>query len=306
MARQLRYVLSAAREGSISAAAETEAVSASSVLAAIDKIEAHYQTQIFVRKRSKGLRITPSGQRALARMRRFLDELDAFESDLKRTGSEVRGELGVGVFMTLSALLMPHILQSLHQEYPGLSIHHHEGSLRQVEADLRAGLVDVALTYDVFIPDDLDVVPLLDAPLYAALPATDPLAARETVSIEDLAERPLVLLDSPDTAQFLLGLFTGAGFRPKVLHRTISYELIRSSVAFGLGVAIMNIRPISSFAYCGLEVVCRPLRLTGEHLIPRVAVVTRRDDILGQRAQAFILHCQRFAASETAQQVVVK
>lgn len=306
MARQLRYVLAAAREGSISGAAEAESISASSILAAIDKIESHYHTQIFVRKRSKGLQITATGQRALTRMRRFLDELEAFESDLKRTSPDIGGELRVGVFVTMSAHIMPHILRSLYKEHPNLSIHHHEGSLRQVEADLRAGVVDIALTYDAFIPDDLDVVPLLDAPPFALLPADDALARLDTVSIKELSDRPLILLDTPDSAQYVLALFVRSGCRPFVLHRTTSYELIRSSVAFGLGVSIMNIRPIVDLAYCGLGVVCRPLTLTREHLRSRVSVVTRRDDILGQKAKMFIAHCQKFAASETAQQLLVR
>lgn len=304
--RQLRYILAAAREGSISAAAETESISPSSILSAIDKFEAQYQTQIFVRKKSKGLRITASGQRTLTRMRRFLDELETFESDLKRTNPVIQGELRVGVFVTMTAHVMPHILRSLHQEHPKLSIHHHEGSLRQVEADLRAGLVDVALTYDAFIPDDLDVLPLLEAPPHAVLPATDPLASHDSISMQELAELPLILLDSPDSAQYILALFIRAGCRPFVLHRTTSYELIRSSVAFGLGASVMNIRPIADVSYCGLNVVCRPLKLEAEqHLISRVAVVTRRDDILSQRAQAFIAHCQKFARSDTAQKLLV-
>ncbi|MEM9105148.1 MAG: LysR substrate-binding domain-containing protein [Pseudomonadota bacterium] len=306
LTRQLKYILAAAREGSISAAAEAESISPSSILSAIDKFEAQYQTQIFVRKKSKGLQITASGQRVLSRIRRFLDELETFDSDLNRTNPVIQGELRVGVFVTMAAHLMPHVLQSLHQEYPKLSIHHSEGSLRQVEADLRAGLIDVALTYDAFIPDDLDVVPLLEAPPHALLPANDPLALHETVSIEDLSERPLILLDSPDSAQYVLALFIRAKCRPFVLHRTTSYELIRSSVAFGLGVSVMNIRPITDVAYCGLNVVCRPLSLSAQDLNSRVAVVTRRGDFLGQRARAFISHCQKFASSETAQQLLVK
>ena len=80
LTRQFRYILAAAREGSITAAAEAESISASSVLSAIEKFESQYQTQIFVRRRSKGLRVTVTGERVIAQIRHLLDEIDAFDS----------------------------------------------------------------------------------------------------------------------------------------------------------------------------------------------------------------------------------
>ncbi|MEO0999347.1 MAG: LysR substrate-binding domain-containing protein [Pseudomonadota bacterium] len=305
MTRQFRYILAAAREGSVTAAAEAESISASSILSAIEKFESYYKTTIFVRRRSKGLTTTITGRRILARMRQVLDDIEAFETDLKQATPKIAGELRLGVFATMAAHVMPHILKSLHGEHPDLRVIHFEGSLREVEADLRSGKVDVALTYDAFIPDDLEVLKILDAPPHALLSEDDPLATDTVVSIDDLAKRPLILLDSPDSAQYILSLFTRSGHRPIVHHRTTSYELIRSSVALGLGASVLNIRPLVDTTYSGKSVVCRPLSMKSDSLASRVAVVTRKGDVLGARVRAFIEHCRRFSTSATARQLVV-
>jgi len=200
---------------------------------------------------------------------------------------------------------MPYILKSLNEEHPGLQLNHYEGSLREVEAALRSGKVDVALTYDAFLPDDFHVTHLFDAPPHALLAAHDPLANQDSVTIKDMAERPLLLLNSPDSAQYILSLFTRSGYRPNVKHRTTSYELIRSSVALGIGASIFNIRPISNVSYSGEDVVCRPLYLAGHNLASRVCVVTRKSDILGSRASAFVQHCRKLTGSPILERILV-
>lgn len=305
VSRQFRYILAAAREGSITSAAEAESISASSILSAIEKFEAHYKTQLFVRRRSKGLTLTATGERILSQMRNLMSEMESFDSALSQTQPTISGELRVGVFVTMAGHVMPYILKAMNENYPGIHINHLEGSLRDVEAAVRSGSVDVALTYDAFIAEDLEVTHLFTAPPHAVLSVHDPLAKLKKVSIEHLAKRPLLLLNSPDSAQYVLSLFTRSGFRPNVRHRSTSYELIRSSVALGLGASIFNIRPISNVTYSGESVVCRPLENANGGISSGVAVVTRKNDFLGARADAFIKQCQAFAKSPLTRNLIV-
>lgn len=307
MTRQLRYILAAAREGSIAAAAEAESISASSVLSAIGKFEDQYGVQLFVRRRSKGLITTSSGRRILMRMHQLLEDVEAFESDLGRKDAGLSGELRLGAFAPISAHVVPHILKSMKEEHPDLRIICDiENSLRDVEASLRAGTVDVALTYDAFISNDLEAKRIIDVPPYALLAANDRLADQDVVTIGELAQRPIILIDAPDSAQYILSLFTASGHRPDITLRTTSYELIRSSVALGVGASVLNIRPMVDVTYSGERVVCRPLELESKTLDSCVAVVTRKGGAKGQRVQTFIDHCKRFAQSPAAEKLKVK
>lgn len=62
--------------------------------------------------------------------------------------------------------------------------------------------------------------------------------------MKELSQRPLVLLDLPKTWTYLLALFDFAARRPKLGFRTRSYETVRTAVTNGLGVSVLNIKPV--------------------------------------------------------------
>ncbi|TIU09256.1 MAG: LysR family transcriptional regulator, partial [Mesorhizobium sp.] len=68
-----------------------------------------------------------------------------------------------------------------------------------------------------------------------------------------------VLLDLPHTATYLLTLFDVLAKRPEVRFRTRSYETVRSAVASGFGMAILNMRPIGRATADGDEIVRKPI-----------------------------------------------
>jgi DNA-binding transcriptional LysR family regulator len=257
--RQLSYLVEAARSGSVSAAAKNLSISSSSILMAIDKIESEFGVQIFVRQRSKGLMITTAGKTVILRIVQLLDEVDSFEKDLGGHEYSIEGEIHVGCFGSISPHILPQIIRNLTADHPGIKAHMHEGNLLRIQEYLRNGTVDILVTYDAGMTDEFDIEPLVSAPPHAVLAANEELALQDQVSLKDLAQRPLFLMDLPESANYILSVFKDHGYRPNVVHRTESYEMIRSSVAAGLGVAIQNMRPLINVTYGGLEVVCKPI-----------------------------------------------
>lgn len=301
--RQLSYIVRAARTCSISAAAEAEAISPSSILMAIDKFESEFQTQLFVRQPSKGLVITGSGKRVIEHVVRFLDEAEDFESRISNQGPSVDGELRVGVFSSISAHTIPRILRNLAVDHPKLSIRLQEGNLITTQEYLRNGNVDIVLSYDAGMTDEFHIQPLMNVPYHAVLPEGDPLAEKAKVSLKDLTNRPLILLSLPGSEQHILSLFQHHGYRPNVIHRTGSYEMIRTSVAAGLGVAVMNMRPQINVTYGGEEVVCRAISEEIESV--RLVLATRCGAPISRRAVVFTKYCNEFITSEFAQSMAV-
>ena len=240
----------------------------------------------------------------IKQINRFLDDVHDFEGDVKKGGPCVEGELGVGVYTTVSSHVAPIILSSISRNYPNLSIHLREGNHWQVQHDLRNGFVDVALTYDAFLEDDLTVMRMFEVPPHAVLAETDPLARDDRVSIRDLAARPLILMNTPEGPQYIKGLFSRFGAQARVLYRTGSYEMIRSAAALGLGVGIINFKPLTDLTYSGLQVAHRPLVEEIEPIF--LAAITRRGERLSKRTQVFVEHCLAFCQSEEAQGFAVR
>ena len=298
LTRQLRYVLAAAREGSISAAAEAESISTSSILLAIDKLETRYKKQIFVRLKSKGLRLTADGRAMIKTISRFINEFEQLEEDLLGSEASISGDLRVGIRTTLSVVFGPQIRHELSCSHPGLSIRMFEGCTQQVRDDLRNGRVDIALSYDSYTDNGIDVVPLLSTSPYLVLSEADPLACENRVSVEALADRPLFIVDTPESVGHTMRSLALQGIYPESLQRTAQYEGVRSAAALGLGVGILHVRPAIDLTYSGKPVTCRPI--LEELEAPNLCLMKRSGERLSKKAQAFEDYCTLFFRSDEA------
>ena len=80
---------------------------------------------------------------------------------------------------------------------------HQEGLLNS----LRAAEIEVAITYDLQISEDINFLPLATLPPYALFGASHPLARERAVKLSQLAPLPMVLLDMPMSREYFLALF---------------------------------------------------------------------------------------------------
>ncbi|MGL4320901.1 MAG: LysR substrate-binding domain-containing protein [Paracoccaceae bacterium] len=241
--RQLDYIREVAAKGSISDACKTFRISSSSILAAISAAEDEIGTRIFTRRAGHGVEVTPAGQRFLVSVRRFLAAGLEFERATREFADRPAPVLRLGCFSPLGALLIPPVLRRYIDAYGDCDIVLLEGDQTELRSWLATGELDMVLTYDIGEEFTGAVTPICRFPAHALLRRDDPLASQGSVSMQDLAERPLILLDLPETRTYLLTLFDFAARRPKVALRTRSYETVRAAVVNGLGVSVLNMRP---------------------------------------------------------------
>jgi DNA-binding transcriptional LysR family regulator len=241
--RQLDYIREVAAKGSISEACKAFRISASSVLAAIATAEEEIGTRIFNRRAGHGVEVTPAGQRFLVSVRRFLAAGMEFERSTREFADRPVPELRLGCFSPLGALLIPPVLRRYIDAYGECNIVLQEGDQAELRTWLATGELDLVLTYDIGEDFSGAVTPICRFPAHALLRRDDPLALQPSVTMQELAERSLILLDLPETRTYLLTLFDFAARRPKIALRTRSYETVRAAVVSGLGVSILNMRP---------------------------------------------------------------
>jgi DNA-binding transcriptional LysR family regulator len=87
--------------------------------------------------------------------------------------------------------MLPRILAAFRREEAALPVELLQGSRGEQVPALRDGRADVAMLPTPFDDRGLDVEPLLTEPRLIALPAGDPLAAHDGLSLADLAGRRL-------------------------------------------------------------------------------------------------------------------
>lgn len=288
--RQVECFVAAAEAGSMTDAAERLLVSQSAVSLAVAGLERALGTDLFIRRRGRGLELTAAGRELLLPARNLMADAEAMLSQADVIGRGLSGRLTVGCFGTGAPLVLPALMETFERRYPGMSLDFIEGSTEVLETALLDGRCEVALMYDVGLHVALEKEALYSTVPYALFAPEHPLAARAGVTLAELAEFDFVALDVQPVHEHQLGLFAHAGASPRIRYRTSSYELLRSLVARNLGFTLLISRPYGDVSYEGRPLVAVPL----SGAVKTVDVMLARPPAVrpSLRAQAFAAHCR--------------
>lgn len=257
--KQLAYFAAAANEGTIVGAAELLRVSPSAMSDAITELETLLGEQLCVRRRAQGLTLTPAGRQVVEVAHRILAEADDLRYSVGQTRGELSGPIAIGCYPTLATSILPPLLQDFATLHPGVELTMIEATQDQLAVLLASGRVDLAFVYDMLVPGNPERLRLYELPAHVVLAASHPLANRASVRLSELIEEDLILLDAPPSSDHTLAVFAEQGLRPKVRHRTASFEVVRTLVARGLGYGLLVSRVKNQHSYEGLPIVEVPI-----------------------------------------------
>lgn len=239
--KQLRYFDAAARTGSIANAATEMNISQSSITAAIDVLEETLGFDLFLRMPAKGISATSNGVEVGAIVAQFLEQARLFESDLMSMAGDPVGSLRIGCYVPTAPFILPRLLKQIKASHPSIRIALKEGDMEAMVGLLQSGTIDVALTYQMTLPETTPFIPLFNARPYVLLPESSPLAQQDQIVIPDLENMPMILLDLPTTRQYFSSLFEPYNIKPDIVHSTKSSDVVRALVAGNFGYSILNI-----------------------------------------------------------------
>ncbi len=296
--RHLTYAVAVADCGSITEASIRLGISQPAVSAAIKDLETEFGVSFFLRQPARKIVLTPAGQSFIARARRMLEEAEEFESEVRGFSRFLEGSIEVGCFLPTAPFIMPLVLKSMGERYPGINIRLNEGYLNELNQSLKSGAIEVALMYDQLPDRQVLFEPLVEAPPYVLLSADDPFAKEKAVSLKALSEREMVMLDFPVTEQYFHNLFLAIGLRPVISYRAKSYEMVRSLVASGAGYSLLIMRPANTRAYGGGRLAYRPI---ADPISPsHYGLAMAKGYVPPRIVQAFVDECRRVLQQEDA------
>ncbi len=268
--QQLRYLVAVADHGNVSAAARSMYVSQSGVSAAISYLESAFGVQCFVRHHARGVTLTSAGQCFVSAARSVLMHADELQQRANELNNAARGPIVLGCAPTLGIFFLPRILEALRAMHPALAVQIHDGNTDSMLRWLRDGTIEVGFMYDLNCEaPTYSKHHLTSLRPYALLPESHPLAAGSPIRPADLADEPLILLNSTYYAEYLFSIFRGIGREPKIAHRVNNFELLRGLVAVGKGYSILNLRLGEDSPFDGRSLKCVPI--AGES--PRASIV---------------------------------
>lgn len=287
--RQLEYFVAAAETGSILLASERVNISPSSVSTAVAHLEQEFGVQLFARLHAQGLSLTPIGHLLLREAKRLLDQAEWLYTIASEANEQVRGRLTVGCFVTLAPLVLPELSHTFNTTFPVVKLSHVVSDHETLMGHLRRAEIDVALTYDLGISDEIEFMPLATLPAHIWVGENHPFANRAAVTLHELADLPFVLLDLPVSRDYFLGIFAKEGLVPRISAQSSYQEVVRTMVANGYGYTLANVRPRLEHSLDGRKVV--RVALTGHHKPMIVGLATLAQIKKSRLREAFEKHC---------------
>lgn len=257
--RQLGYLTAVADAGTIAAAAAELRVSPSTLSDALADLDRLVGAPLTVRRRAHGVSLTSAGVHVVERARPLLAASRELMIGLRGEPGELVGPITIGCYPTLAPTVLPPLLHDFGEAHPRVDLHIREATHDQLEGRIESGEVDVAFVYDTLVPGHPRRERLFALPAHVLLAADDPLAQADTVRLEDVAPRDLILLDAPPSSAHTLSLFEARGLTPRIRHRTASYEAVRTLVGRGLGYGILVQRPANPASYEGYPVAMKEI-----------------------------------------------
>lgn len=288
--KQLHYFTAAGEAGSIARAAQAINISQASISAAVAQLEEVFGVQLFVRHHAQGLSLTPAGKRLMREAKALIKQAEELQLTAGALAERVAGPLDIGCFVTLAPIIVPELCHSFTRAYEEVRVNVVEGDQLELLDRLNDATISVALTYDLDLPDHVAFEPLAELPPYVQLAGDHRLAARDHLTLLELAEEPLVLLDLPLSRQYFHSLFLVDALKPLVVARSAHPEVVRSLVAHGYGYGLANVRPRNTAALDGRPLAYVPLK--GDYPPMTLGVATLKDVRHTRTMDAFIDHCR--------------
>ncbi|EEX14790.1 LysR-family transcriptional regulator [Citreicella sp. SE45] len=287
--RQIEYFIATAEAGSITLAAERINISQPSISTAISQLEAELGAQLFLRRHAQGLSLTRTGRELLAEAKQLMDQAQKLYHTASEATEAVRGTLSLGCLVTFAPMVLPEVTHSFATDFPGVRVLPQVSDHEQLLHGLERAELDIALSYDLHLPDEFEFIPLAELPPYALVAETDPLASEPAVTLGELAERDMILLDLPQSRDYFLALFARMGLVPKISARLQQQDVIRTMVANRFGYTIANIRPKSRLALDGRSVA--KVRIAGDHKPMRLGLLRVARQAPTRLVGTFMDHC---------------
>ena len=286
--RELRVFLAAVDHGSFSAAARALGTTQPTVSRTVARLEEVVGARL-VERSTRALTLTTSGSALAAQARRALDQVAA-AVELARRAAHEPGRLVVAVKPDGDAGLLDAAVATF--ETPDRTVTLILGETETLADAVRTGRADVCLVAGPVDLADLDTDLVLSEPRFAVVPADHPLAGRDPIRRDDLADVPV--LTWPEVSSALDRHYQG--LLPSEPARTVAApgaatlaDAIRL-VELGRGVTLLPASVCARFA--GRRIAAVPV----DDLAPSELRIAWRPSSRDLTVAAFVRHVHASAA----------
>ncbi|HRP29209.1 MAG TPA: LysR substrate-binding domain-containing protein [Burkholderiaceae bacterium] len=216
--KQLAYFVQVAELGSFSRAANLLAVAQSALSRQVRALEVELRQPLFERT-GRGVTLTEAGRRLLDHGRGILAQVERARLDILHQRDAASGRLVVALPPSVGRSLSGVLVRAFRERFPAATLSVVEGLSHYTMEWLAIGRVDCAVVYNVTPSAAVDLLPVLDEPLYLISARRKPSGrlVGAPIALAEVADRELVIPSRPHSVRMLLeAALAGQGRRASV------------------------------------------------------------------------------------------
>jgi LysR family hydrogen peroxide-inducible transcriptional activator len=257
--QQLRFLCALAEQCHFGRAAESCAVTQSTLSGGIKELEARLGITLFERSH-RHVMLTPLGKEIATRAQRLLVDAEELVGLARNSQEPLSGPLRFGVIPTVGPYVLPSLLSHLGTALPKLKLYVREAPTTVLLDKLATGELDVLLVAVPYDLGDVETMQIADDPIVVAMPRNHALSHHKIVSRDDLASEQLLLIEDGHClrSHSLQACRIVNPVRNEVFQATSLRTLIQM-VAANLGITLMPQIAMDSELASTRNVVIRPL-----------------------------------------------
>ena len=285
--RDLKYLIALADHKHFGRAATACFVSQPTLSTQIKKLEDELGVSL-VERAPRKVMLTPAGRDAAERARRIVAEVEQMKEGARRSQDPEAGTVRLGIFPTLGPYLLPHVIPSIRERFPQLELLLVEEKSDVLLSRLQEGKLDAALLALPVHDDQLHSEFLFEEPFVLAVPEDHPLARRDSLSLDELSEQKLLLLeDGHCLREQALEVCRLSGANEKSEFRATSLETLRQMVAANVGMTLLPMLAVKPPVAQSRNI--HLLGFSDSHPSRQIAMLWRRSSAMG----GFLLELSR-------------
>jgi DNA-binding transcriptional LysR family regulator len=294
---QLETFLEVARLSSFSRAAEKRFRTQPAISAQIRSLEEEVGARLLDRTGGKVSLTSPGkefqkyAEEAVQARRNILLHL----AEMERVP---RGEIVVGANEATCLHILPEVFASFKQQYPSVNVSINRSEHTRILEQIFDNSIDFGIVSLPVSDNRLTVVPIHKDELVVITDPQHPLAKLKAVTVEQVAEYPLLLPQSGRTREAIENALSERRLKPNISMELDSSELMKRFVAAGLGIGFIARSSVLEDIRAG---VLAALPISDAAMRRELALVFRKDKALSRGALAFIDIAVKFKTVKAGQ-----
>jgi LysR family hydrogen peroxide-inducible transcriptional activator len=237
--RALCYLVALTEEEHFGRAAERCFVSQPTLSAQIKKLEEQLGVQL-VERSQRRVMVTELGREIADRARGVLNGIDEIVAAARAHQDPLAGEVRIGLIPTIGPYLLPRVTAQLKREFPRLRLMLLEYQTDELMERLDEGSLDMIVLADTVDVSAYGCRTLYEEDFLVALPADHRLAGRQRLSVDDLDDETLLLLEEGHClSDQALEVCSRVRVDQPQDFRATSLETLRQMVAAGIGITLL-------------------------------------------------------------------